>query len=193
MTSRSWRLEPPLAKKPMRSLQETLAILIFCFLIPKASCFVPKGWTTVDTCRRHHTAVLSAQKEPTIDLQSDETMFGRGDFHLSASLEDDDVVVYQTGSWEVDGVEVGDGTPATWQYARVENVQIVWTHNCEHGVIRGVALKPVFGKDSSPLFQVMQEQIEFGPEQLVARIPTEWNDAFDEGQALVTFDESSWN
>jgi hypothetical protein len=46
------------------------------------------------------------------------------------------LVVYQTGTWTVDGVQVGDGTPPKWQYARVENVQIVSTHNCEHGVIR---------------------------------------------------------
>jgi hypothetical protein len=152
--------------------------------------------TTATVCRGNTIAtsfLFAARTDPVLELQSDETLYGRGDFHLSASLQDDDVVVYQTGTWTVDGVEVGDGSPAAWRYARVENIQIVWTHNCEHGVIRAVALEPIFSQDSFPSFKVTEEQVEFGPEQLVARIPTEWNDDFDEGKTLVAFDESLWN
>ena len=65
----------------------------------------------------------------SIDLQSDTAQFGRGEMHLSALLEDGDVVVYQTGTWYVDGVEVGTGEPASFAYAVVDNVQVVWTHN----------------------------------------------------------------
>jgi hypothetical protein len=112
--------------------------------------------------------------------------------HLSAVLEDDDVVVYRTGTWTVDNVEVGDGYPSCYRYARVENVQLVWTHNCEHGVIRGLALHAVFSKGKSPHFNLAEEQVEFGPEQLMARIPVEWNDGFDKGSSLIDFDESIW-
>ena len=135
---------------------------------------------------------LAAEKDPALELQSDESLYGRGEFHLSAALQDNDVVVYQTGTWKVDGVKVGDGSPAAWRYARVENIQIVWTHNCEHGVVRAVALEPVFSQNTTPLFKVTEEHIEFGPEQLIARIPTEWDDDFNEGKSLVAFDESLW-
>jgi hypothetical protein len=114
--------------------------------------------------------------------------------HLSAVIhvEGDDVVVYQTGTWTVDCVEVGDGSPSCYRYARVENVQLVWTDNCEHSVIRGVALDAIFSQDESPRFNVAEEQVEFGPEQLIARIPIEWNDGFDKGSSLVDFDEWLW-
>lgn len=125
-----------------------IQVLVFSLLVPIASCFTSTGW------KKAHASYYSerdfsraAQKKATVDLQTDDTLYGRGEMHLSAALEDYDVVVYQTGSWTVDGVEVGDGSPATWRYARVENIQIVWTHNCEHGVIRGVALDPIFSQN----------------------------------------------
>lgn len=115
--------------------------------------------------------------------------------HLSALLQERDVVVYQTGTWEVDGVEVGDGNPPSYAYCVVETLQIVWTHNCEHGFISGLAV--TIGEDDdnendeqssvcrekvrvvSPL-----EFVDFGPEQLVARIPVNWiND--NEAELLV--------
>lgn len=193
-----------LGRLPLQSFIKIL--LLLCFIIPRATCFVSTEWTRAanvaacrdsNDCRRASTlsSLAAAQKQDaTIDLQSDETMFGRGEHHLSASLQDDDVVVYQTGTWLVDGVEVGQGTRAEYKISRVENVQIVWTHNCEHGVIRGILLDPVFDNDNDvmPSFQVTDKQIEFGPEQLLARIPVEWNDAFDEGQSLAAFDESMW-
>ena len=170
-----------------------IQVLVFSLLVPMTLCFTSTAWKQghAKHCRMQDFA-RAAQKKATVDLQSDDTLYGRGEMHLSAALEDDDVVVYQTGSWTVDGVEVGDGSPSRWRYARVENIQIIWTHNCEHGVIRGVALDPIFSKDKPPRFSVAEEQVEFGPEQLVARIPTEWNGGFH-GLSLVNFDESLWN
>jgi hypothetical protein len=137
--------------------------------------------------RRLNSAAAIALSSSAIDYQSDAINYGRGDMHLSAALEEGDVVVYQTGTWYVDGVPVGDGSPPAYRYALVDNVQIVWTHNCEHGVIRGVSLKLVdnytdgynggdIGRKEFQRLTQMQgfaRDIEFGPEQLVARIPVE--------------------
>jgi hypothetical protein len=122
-----------------------------------------------------------------IDFQSDAKNFGRGDLHLSAALSEHDVVVYQTGTWLVDGVPVGDSDdsdlPPSFEYAAVDNLQIVWSHNCEHGVIRGWKMKLLVvsdGDDEEPATNNKQglvktdESVEFGPEQLVARIPVLW-------------------
>lgn len=108
-----------------------------------------------------------------IDYQADPERFGRGEMHLSALLEERDVVVFQSGSWYVDGVLVGDG-PIQYEYCMVESLQVVWTHNCEHGVIRGYSLRPMDGDND--LFQVdpTWNSIEFGPEQLLARLPVDW-------------------
>jgi hypothetical protein len=133
--------------------------------------------------RRLNSASAIALSSSAIDYQSDAKNYGRGDMHLSAVLEESDVVVYQTGTWYVDGVQVGDGSPPAYHYALVDNVQIVWTHNCEHGVIRGLSLELVEndtdgdndGKKFQRLTQMqgLARDIEFGPEQLVARIPVE--------------------
>lgn len=118
-----------------------------------------------------------------IDYQSDAKNFGRGDMHLSAALVENDVVVYQTGTWYVDGVQVGEGSPPAYRYALVDSLQIVWTHNCEHGVIRGLSLELIENDteddtDEGVLQRLAQldglaRDVEFGPEQLVARIPVE--------------------
>jgi hypothetical protein len=133
--------------------------------------------------RRQNSASLIALSSSAIDYQSDAKNYGRGDMHLSAALEESDVVVYQTGTWYVDGVQVGDGNPPAYHYALVDNVQIVWTHNCEHGVIRGLSLELVEhdtdgDNDEENIQRLTQMQgvarhIEFGPEQLVARVPVE--------------------
>ena len=119
--------------------------------------------------------------ECDIDYQSDSSKFGRGEMHLSAVLEERDIVVYQIGTWEVDGVEVGDGKPASYEFCAVETMQIVWTHNCEHGFIRGLAVN--IDSDSSKLKVITPLQfVDFGPEQLVARLPVEW---IDDEEALL--------
>ena len=120
--------------------------------------------------------------------------------HLSAILNEGDAVVYQTGTWEVDGVEVGTGEPKQLCYAKVDTLQLVWTHDCEHGQINGLSLS--LGLDSydegSEVSARMigdgdaeYEFVEFGPEQLLARLPVEWeggNDSIDcdVGRLLVT-------
>ena len=102
--------------------------------------------------------------------------------HLSALLKEGDSVVYQTGTWDIDGVEVGDGSPATIRYATVIDIQLVWTHNCEHGVICALDMELLPNDEddnhhcqrlavSTPL-----KDVEFGPDQLIARIPIEWDD-----------------
>jgi hypothetical protein len=133
--------------------------------------------------RRMNSASAIALSSSVIDYQSDAENYGRGDMHLSALLEENDVVVYQTGTWYVDGVQVGDGSPPAYRYALVDNVQIIWTHNCEHGVIRGLSLELVEndadgdndGREFQRLTQLhdLVHDIEFGPEQLVARIPAQ--------------------
>mmetsp|Transcript_14663 Transcript_14663/g.30375 ORF Transcript_14663/g.30375 Transcript_14663/m.30375 type:complete len:255 (-) Transcript_14663:1348-2112(-) len=136
----------------------------------------------------------SGKQNVVIDRQADKSKYGRGIEHLSADLTvGTDVVAYQDGVWYVDGTEVGDGsTNPVVRYLMVDNVQIVWTHDCEHGVIRGFEMMVLQGKhdgeeeglnevlevDHGPLvdlgskFVVTGEYIELGPEQILARIPT---------------------
>jgi hypothetical protein len=90
---------------------------------------------SIDIVVAQGVASLASQKDPIVDLQSDETVYGRGDFHLSASLEDDDVIVYQNGTWTVDASREG---------ANRLDAQL------------RVALKPMFNGDSPlPKFQVL--------------------------------------
>jgi len=105
---------------------------------------------------------------------------GRGEEHLSAFVAEGDVLVYQVGTWLVDAVPVGDGTPARYRLARADGVQIVWTHACEHGVLRGHELRwlgagPAAGAEASLYAAAVDSEgwpvdCEFGPEQLVARL-----------------------
>ncbi|KAL7465020.1 hypothetical protein ACHAXS_005347 [Conticribra weissflogii] len=150
-----------------------------------------------ETFRRKQVAVNennSGQQNFPVDKQADTSKYGRGIEHLSADLtEGTDVIAYQDGVWFVDGIEVGDGSAnPVVRYAMVDNVQVVWTHDCEHGVIRGFELAVIsredvgekVGKnellegDHGPLvdlgskFVVTGEYVELGPEQLLARIPT---------------------
>jgi hypothetical protein len=99
------------------------------------------------------------------ELQRDN---GRGEMHLSAMLQEGDVVAYQQGAWLVDGVKIGDGTDPVLSYCQIDTMQLVWTHNCEHGVLRGLALERTGDRRT---LRLTEEMIEFGPEQLVARIP----------------------
>lgn len=109
--------------------------------------------------------------------------------HLSAAVNEGDTVVYRTGSWHVDGVLVGDDcdAPPSYELCRIETIQIVWTHNCEHGVLRGLAMD-LFehgndnfksnengGGDDEKEQQCLSlrtplEDVEFRPEQIIAMI-----------------------
>ena len=137
------------------------------------------------TCASLNIPLLQAssktnkEDESTIEFQA---QCGRGEDHLSAFLEEGDVVVYQTGTWFVDGVEVGDGSEPKFHYCQMETLQLVWTHNCEHGVIRGYQLDCL---DSETL-ELSDEVVEFGPEQLIARIPVSWVQQGDGGQRAIS-------
>lgn len=120
-------------------------------------------------------ALYSSLDSSKIELQSDDTKFGRGNLHLSALIDEGDVVVYQTGSWKVDSVVVGeDGAAPSFALAKIDNVQVVWTHNCEHGVLRGVEV--YIDPDDNTRLLVAEPliDVEFGPEQLLARLPVSW-------------------
>ena len=99
---------------------------------------------------------------------------GRGQEHLSARVQEGDVCVYQVGTWMVDWVPVGPGDPARLLVARADVVQINFTTDCEHGRIIGT---PVGALDGLELHIDEDEEpggIQFGPEQLVARVPATW-------------------
>ena len=100
---------------------------------------------------------------------------GRGVDHLSAQLAEGDLVLYQIGSWTVDGVTVGDGDEPELAYAVVDTLQLVFTHNCEHGWIYGSALERD-DSDGSLRPRDGDAFVQFGPEQLLARL--------DDGDAL---------
>ena len=104
---------------------------------------------------------------------------GRGLDHLSAALEEGDLVLYQTGQWRVDGVTVGDGDEPALAYAVVDTLQLVFTHNCEHGWIYGSALE--CDADGSLRPPDGDAFVQFGPEQLLARLD---GDALGDGYAL---------
>lgn len=123
------------------------------------------------------------EEEYSIDYQADINTYGRGEMHLSAALQEGDVVVYQIGTWEVDGVEVGDGNPSSYEYCVVDTMQLVWTHNCEHGFISGIAISIL--PDERVVIHQPLEFVDFGPEQLIARLPVSWTNEF-EGQLRVT-------
>ena len=130
---------------------------------------------------------LCASTNDVVLRQSDESQFGRGEQHLSALVEEGDVIVYQTGWWWVDGVVVGDpdvdydeSQPPTVSYCQVDTIQVVWTHNCEHGLLRGRALTPRNQKEL--VFIEPIEEVQLGPEQLLAKLPVEWKET-DETKA----------
>ena len=105
--------------------------------------------------------------------------------HLSAMLDEGDVVIFQTGSWLVDGVRVGDDNTPSIEYAKVDTIQIVWTHNCEHGVISGMRMDK---RDGARLV-VGADFVQFGPEQLLARLAVDWDSEGNECIVLTPIDE----
>ena len=128
-----------------------------------------------------------------IEYQSDATKFGRGEQHLSATLDRGDVVVYQTGTWYVDGVAVGEGSPPGVAYGVVETIQLVWTHNCEHGVIRVLPVQLAVDNDDNnhdnppTLLQVQPDEdfLEVGPEQLIAKLPFQCSQEGESENSIV--------
>lgn len=141
---------------------------------PSCATVATLAKVTTTTTRLSMTALPSTSSS-YVDFQKD---YGRGQNHLSAFLEEGDVVVYQTGTWWVDGVQVGDGDVSSFEWAKIDTLQVVWSHNCEHGVLRGIALKTKqdFGLQRQLLVSEAEPMdiVEFGPEQLVARVPVKW-------------------
>ena len=113
--------------------------------------------------RRARDAVLRFE-----DMELQATTGGRGLNHLVAQLEDGDFVMYQEGSWCVDSVVVGPGDPPRLRAAMVDCVQVKCTQTCEHGVVHAFDAEVV---DGAIVCHEGAEEIDFGPEQLVARIP----------------------
>jgi hypothetical protein len=126
-------------------------------------------------CTRRHAGCVAV-----VELARDG---GRGHEHLSAWLEEGDVCVFQTGQWMVDSVVVGPGTPPRLLLARVDCLQINWTTDCEHGRVIATAINHLEG-DLVRIDEIEEfSGVEFGPEQLVARVPAQWEDELS-GQLL---------
>jgi hypothetical protein len=162
-------------------------VVVGILLVQSVQCFLAPS-SSYSTRSSPSSVCLKSSSSPLIDYQSDSPRYGRGDFHLSAYIDEGDVVVYQTGSWLVDGVSVGHAEPEL-QFARIDNVQLVWTHNCEIGVIRAWELEY---QEEEGLFYNREQAVEFGPEQLLARIPVEWT-SNDECRSLASLDEAFWS
>lgn len=90
----------------------------------------------------------------------------------------------------VDSVEVGDGSDPFFGYAVIDTIQVVWTHNCEHGVLRGVQIE-LDGDRHAKLVEPFVE-VQFGPEQLIAQIPVEWNENSQTANLLVPVHHDMW-
>ena len=156
----------------------------------------------------HDTTDTDEIGKGIIDYQSNTNQFGRGEQHLSAVLYEGDTVIYRTGNWYVDGVLVGGDADAqiVYKLCRIETIQIVWTHNCEHGVLRGIDINTTDDTNKGLRFLIPTPfvDVEFGPEQLVGRINTiEWikaktsdgsgrNEDEEEGISSVPLQENMW-
>ena len=127
---------------------------------------------------------LTSLHNEQIDRQSDKSKYGRGIDHISADINEGDVIAYQEGTWYVDGTEVGDGSPAIVRYCLVDAVQIVWTHDCEHGLVYGFDLTVAHNDEDvscdesgaivkkGSMFIIDNESyVQCGPEQILCRIP----------------------
>jgi hypothetical protein len=168
----------------------TLLVCILCLGLSSVVAFSgPQLCIGISTRRptKRVTATWLFKNTMEIEYQKD---CGRGEQHLSASLLEGNIVVYQRGTWLVDSVEVGDGSDPYFSYALIETMQVVWSHNCEHGVLRGLQVEISSGT-SAKLIEPLAE-IEFGPEQLIAKIPVEWDEATESGKLLVSVRDDMW-
>ena len=112
----------------------------------------------------------------SVELQRD---CGRGLAHLSARLKEGDLCVYQVGTWHVDYIPVGSGNPPRLLLARVDVLQLNFAGDHEHGRILGTAISSIEGS----ALHVREDEpfgaVEFGPEQLIARLPARWASDFE--------------
>jgi len=138
-------------------------------------------------------------QETIVEYQSDDK-YDRGEMHISAAVNEGDTIVYRTGSWYVDGVLVGEeGAVTAYEFCRVETIQLVWTHNCEHGVLRGLAVDFDDGEEQLSL-RTPLDDVEFGPEQIIARIsdvvwepnPRDEDSDAETGSCSIPLHSSMW-
>ena len=160
-------------KSPMALPVISLLLVVAC-LRGATTCFVGSiGAPPFSVCRAGRRALMSTS---ALELQRD---CGRGLQHLSARLLEGDIVVYQVGTWHVDYTPVGSGAPPRLLLARVDVLQLNWAGSHEHGRIIGTALSSVDGDRVHVNEDEPYGAVEFGPEQLVARMPASWTSDLD--------------
>jgi hypothetical protein len=91
---------------------------------------------------------------------------------LSASLQEEGDINcgLSNGNFLVGRLGRGGGWDATYvtiRYAKIETIQSVWTHNCEHGVLRGTIEVDII--DIVDPLQIVPTsmplaEVEFGPQ-----------------------------
>ena len=71
----------------------------------------------------------------------------------------------------------------------VDHLQIVWTHNCEHGEVRGwpLALAQDRSGQGWTALRAGEDLVQCGPEQLVARLPARWDAGGGPGAVRVNW------
>ena len=96
-------------------------------------------------------------------------------------------------------LNVGDGSDPTIRYMLVDTIQIVWSHNCEHGFVNGFDAKVISQGEPTPIssygsdlkvgsvFEIGNEYIQCGPEQVIAKIPTLKDDETDVFVSMAKF------
>ena len=134
----------------------------------------------------HATVVLRA----TVILRFSNYCLG-GDPHSISPSDTKNRVLVGDDNFDSHSSSTSTTTSPTYHYAVVETIQIVWTLNCEHGVIGAWPLSLVrndhddnsgdststrMATTTSP--SIMQrfeianyDMVQFGPEQLVAKLP----------------------
>ena len=83
--------------------------------------------------------------------------------------------MYQVGTWQVDWSPAGPGNPPRLLLVRVDCLQLNWTHDHEHGLITATAISEVDGTAVRIDEDEPYGAVAFAPEQLVARVPAEWD------------------
>jgi hypothetical protein len=80
-------------------------ILYFTSIVLPANPFTSHG--ILDTHRVSNRNIHLSHLFHRIDRQSDEK-YGRGTAHISADINEGEVIAYQDGTWYVDGNAVGE-------------------------------------------------------------------------------------
>jgi len=158
-----------------------LLLLLSCQVSLCAAAFAPRPAVRRSTYLGNPRAAVRADSTG-IELQKD---CGRGLDHLSARVQEGDVCVYQVGTWHVDWSEVGSGQPPRLLLVRVDVLQLNWVGGHEHGRLIATAINAVDGERVRVNENEEYAAVEFGPEQLIARVPAAWDDDYT-GTLLAT-------